>query len=1563
MMKVVLVSLATFTLCVSPSYCQDACMSQPCQNNGECKPMEDTFECRCPKGITGNLCDIDIDECASNPCRNGGRCTQTTVNNYTCNCPLSFTGQNCDTYIDHCMPNPCQYSKCINLEKGYRCDCIFDFVHFNETHCLPTNNCSTNICRNGKCIQDTKSYKPSCQCFGGFFGEFCDKEKCSSNPCQNGGTCQNFKNNYTCHCAVGYSGPLCETVIDHCASKPCIHGQCFNSHDRYDCKCDTNYTGDNCERNVCDPNPCNNSARCIPYENSYRQYMCICSPEYYGVNCEKPQRNYCDYKPCGDRGNCTGNLTSYECHCNKGFQGKQCEEKRNYCHPNPCNNGTCANLSNGRGYKCMCFEGFTGSTCQQDVNECSALNPCSNNAVCINDIGGFHCQCPQGFSGTLCDQRDIHCFENTCINNGSCFDQFNGYTCKCPKFYTGSNCHYKIEPCDKKPCMNGGTCFYTGDGFKCKCPPGFTGPRCECKTTDQLCRPNNCDIIGTQIYQPVVDGYKCICTSHWSGQYCNTSVDCDTITCHNGGTCEDSQYGAACICPVGYFGEHCENQMSKCYPNPCLNQGTCTEKNNNYMCSCPDWATGENCKTQVYLSCDTSPCLNGGSCVLRDGSYVCDCPKYWTGYKCQDPLRLVSQICLDNKCMEKGNNGVCDQECNYEECLYDNTECSFGMIPWQNCTQRTAKGKSCSQAFDDGICNQECYTANCLFDGYDCDPPAEECRYKNYCETYYSNSQCDSGCNNAACGWDGLDCEQDQQDVFEGSIFIIIAKRPEDFEKMKTEFLYMISHLVQAAVRIRKHSKDEMANVINSSSLTMRDGMTVGVFLEVQKSGCYKQSQAKCFISSENVAQFIAEAMRTRSPDPKFDVLHVGAVKVLPPATEETDKKYLLMMAIFMVFVTSLIFIIMGMVLLRQKRARGITWFPENFKQNLADVSSSKLIGKDSQNTTLEMKRMYVDHTTPPPSNQGSMEDVDDDDSPKAKKMKVNRVESVDFDQVWKQEHLYVTSTALTPLHGLDIIPFDVNLKGPDGYTPLMLAAIRGSGLGEEDENNLGSMSSDVTDNDNSTTTDVMTHLISQGAAINAQTDRTHETALHLAARYSRADAAKLLLDAGADPNATDCNGRTPLHSAVAADATGVFQLLLRNRSTNLNARMHCGTTALMLACRLSIEDTVEELIAADIDLEASDNNGKTALHWAASVNNVSALMTLLKHQANRDAQTAKEETPLFLASREGALESVRTLLDCYANRDLSDHMDRLPKDIALERRHLEIVDLLDNYKVAPPPTADLYNNVVSHKQPGFVQGQQIRQTKSKSRKKLPVGSDAVYQNSSIGKNSKAKKTKVEAETKEKLQHQRTTQLLGKASQSGQQEFVPSPKVNIISSRNGYPLLTTANLSTGQQVLPLDFTNWKLYNHNLQPLQITVGHEQVKGNAISHVVDSVTSVATTPVITVQKQMSGREILPFPPDVILQQTNCQQAPIQQMSLPASHFNKSPIQLVQTVAESPHHLAFTSYQLEHLLTPSPDSCGHWSSPRSTNSEMSDNTTSPYELLSQVYSANFAPETLYY
>lgn len=53
-----------------------------------------------------------------------------------------------------------------------------------------------------------------------------------------------------------------------------------------------------------------------------------------------------------------------------------------------------------------------------------------------------------------------------------------------------------------------------------------------------------------------------------------------------------------------------------------------------------------------------------------------------------------------------------------------------------------------------------------------------------------------------------------------------------------------------------------------------------------------------------------------------------------------------------------------------------------------------------------------------------------------------------------------------------------------------------------------------------------------------------------------------------------------------------LLQILIRNRATDLDARMHDGTTPLILAARLAVEGMVEELINCHADVNAIDDFG-----------------------------------------------------------------------------------------------------------------------------------------------------------------------------------------------------------------------------------------------------------------------------------------------------------------------------------------------------------------------------------
>lgn len=73
--------------------------------------------------------------------------------------------------------------------------------------------------------------------------------------------------------------------------------------------------------------------------------------------------------------------------------------------------------------------------------------------------------------------------------------------------------------------------------------------------------------------------------------------------------------------------------------------------------------------------------------------------------------------------------------------------------------------------------------------------------------------------------------------------------------------------------------------------------------------------------------------------------------------------------------------------------------------------------------------------------------------------------------------------------------------------------------------------------------------LIDYGADINAK-DKYGWTPLHYAVLYERYDAARFFLDKGADPNVEEINGRTPLYCAAERDNVGMLSLLL-NKGAN----------------------------------------------------------------------------------------------------------------------------------------------------------------------------------------------------------------------------------------------------------------------------------------------------------------------------------------------------------------------------------------------------------------------------
>jgi ankyrin repeat protein/truncated hemoglobin YjbI len=137
------------------------------------------------------------------------------------------------------------------------------------------------------------------------------------------------------------------------------------------------------------------------------------------------------------------------------------------------------------------------------------------------------------------------------------------------------------------------------------------------------------------------------------------------------------------------------------------------------------------------------------------------------------------------------------------------------------------------------------------------------------------------------------------------------------------------------------------------------------------------------------------------------------------------------------------------------------------------------------------------------------------------------------------------------------------------------------------------------------------------------------QTLLHEAALAGEAEFAALLIRSGADPDAKEWEGHTPLYRASTGD---VARVLLAD-----------GATA---------------------DLASGPTRG-TALHQASRHGHVSVVQALLQHGATIDALDAKGQTPLRRAVNCRQLLIVRLLVRHGGDPSLADRRGVTPLDIA----------------------------------------------------------------------------------------------------------------------------------------------------------------------------------------------------------------------------------------------------------------------------------------------------------
>ena len=185
----------------------------------------------------------------------------------------------------------------------------------------------------------------------------------------------------------------------------------------------------------------------------------------------------------------------------------------------------------------------------------------------------------------------------------------------------------------------------------------------------------------------------------------------------------------------------------------------------------------------------------------------------------------------------------------------------------------------------------------------------------------------------------------------------------------------------------------------------------------------------------------------------------------------------------------------------------------------------------------------------------------------------------------------------------------------------------------------------------------------------------------------------------GADVNAKDRFGRAALMYAVCEGAEPTK--LLIQHGADINAQDEGGMTALMAASQKGHSEVVRLLLKYGADITTKDKNGWTALMYATE-NNQTSTARLLKHAVNKLLFNAIEKgsleemnsavnlgadvnaegkmpgiTPLMQASADNRLEVMKFLIKHGANIDATDIFGGTALIHATLNGHTEAVELL----------------------------------------------------------------------------------------------------------------------------------------------------------------------------------------------------------------------------------------------------------------------------------------------
>lgn len=202
----------------------------------------------------------------------------------------------------------------------------------------------------------------------------------------------------------------------------------------------------------------------------------------------------------------------------------------------------------------------------------------------------------------------------------------------------------------------------------------------------------------------------------------------------------------------------------------------------------------------------------------------------------------------------------------------------------------------------------------------------------------------------------------------------------------------------------------------------------------------------------------------------------------------------------------------------------------------------------------------------------------------------------------------------------------------------------------------------------------VLVAILESGAYIEIKSKNDGLTTLHLAVESGCVEAVECLLKAGANPNACNKSGQTPLHKCTKKS---LIDPLVRH-GAKLEARADDGSTPLFLAARWGRSTIVEALASHKANLHTGLYRESTSPLIRAVINgHAKTVQVLLQYRVDVHQKLINGQSPIGLAASKGHTEVIKVLLEYRADIEASHGFLGTPLIMAVKNGRIAVVEML----------------------------------------------------------------------------------------------------------------------------------------------------------------------------------------------------------------------------------------------------------------------------------------------